>query len=214
MCATDGRRGTDLLADHRRARGAKAGVRTPPDGKRAGGGLRAGRIPAGAVEATPTHAPAWPLVQSRRSGTANTRPTGTALHLRAKSADTKLTARSVRGRALGSAAWSAASLRIATATVDPRTVSPVGRVWLPLPTRTGHQVRLADLDDAITDPWLAYRQEQARKRREVAECDRTYRDDQDDDEDPIPEGPAPQVSGEVNRRYGGPSHWASGRTAR
>ena len=50
-------------------------------------------------------------------------------------------------------------------------------------------MRLADLDDAIPDPWLAYRQEQARKRREVAKRDRMYRDDQDDDEDPIPEGP-------------------------
>jgi hypothetical protein len=108
----------------------------------------------------------------------------------------------------------APALRIATAALDPRTVSPAGPVWLPLLTRTGHQVHLADLDDAIPDPWLAYRQEQARKRREVAERDRMYRDDQDDDEDPIPEGPAPHASGEVNRRYGGPGHWVSGRTAR
>jgi hypothetical protein len=42
-------------------------------------------------------------------------------------------------------------------------------------------VRLIDLDDAIPDPWLRYRQEQARKSREVAERERTlYRDDQDD----------------------------------
>jgi hypothetical protein len=107
----------------------------------------------------------------------------------------------------------APALRIATAAVDPRTVSPVGPVWLPLSAHTGHQVRLADLDDAIPDPWLAYRQEQARKRREVAERDRMYRDDQDDDEDPIPEGPAPHASGEVNRQYGGPDRRAPGRTA-
>jgi hypothetical protein len=43
-------------------------------------------------------------------------------------------------------------------------------------------VPLIDLDDAVPDPWLAYRQEQARKRREVAERDRKYRDDQDDED--------------------------------
>jgi hypothetical protein len=58
-CATDGRRGTDLLAGHRGARGVKAGVRTL-SGKRADGGLRAGQAP-GAGEATPAHAPARPL---------------------------------------------------------------------------------------------------------------------------------------------------------
>jgi hypothetical protein len=107
----------------------------------------------------------------------------------------------------------APALRIATAAVDPRTVSPAGPVWLPLPTRTGRQVRLADLDDTLPDPWLAYRQEQARKRRQVADRDRIYLDGQDDDEDPIPEGPAPHASGEASRRYGGPGHWAPGRTA-
>jgi len=75
-------------------------------------------------------------------------------------------------------------------------------------------VHLAGLDDAIPDPWLACRQEQARKRREVAERDRMYRDGQDDDEDPIPEGPAPHASGEVNRRPGDPGRRAPGRTAR
>jgi len=107
----------------------------------------------------------------------------------------------------------APALRIATAAIDPRTVSPAGPVWLPLPARAGHQVPLADLDDAIPDPWLAYQQDQARKRRQVAERDRMYRGGQDDDEDPIPAGPAPNASGEVNRRYGGPDGWASGRTA-
>src|SRR5580698_7081273 len=54
-CATDGRRGTDPLAGHRRAHTAKAGVRTL-SGKRADGGLRTRRP--GAGEATPAHAPA------------------------------------------------------------------------------------------------------------------------------------------------------------
>ena len=115
-------------------------------------------------------------------------------------------------RALASAR-EAPALRIATATLAPRTASPAGPVWLPLPDRTGHQVPLADLDGAIPDPWLAYRQEQARKRREVAERDRMYRDGQDDEEDPIPEGPAPHASGEASRRYDAPGHWAPGRTA-
>jgi hypothetical protein len=54
-------------------------------------------------------------------------------------------------------------------------------VRLPLLTRTGNQVPLIDLDDEVPDPWLAYRQEQARKGREAAERERMYRDDQDDD---------------------------------
>lgn len=105
----------------------------------------------------------------------------------------------------------APALRIATAAIDPRTVSPAGPVWLPLLTRTGQQVRLADLDDAIPGPWLAYRQEQARKRREVADRDRMCGDDLGDDEDPISEGPA---SGEVNRWHGCPDRRAPGRAAR
>jgi hypothetical protein len=56
--ATDGRRGTDLLAGHRRAHTVKAGVLTL-SGKRAGGGLRTGQAP-GTGEATPAHAPARP----------------------------------------------------------------------------------------------------------------------------------------------------------
>jgi hypothetical protein len=43
-------------------------------------------------------------------------------------------------------------------------------------------VPLIDLDDAVPDPWFAYRQEQASKRREVAERERMYRDDQDDED--------------------------------
>jgi hypothetical protein len=77
----------------------------------------------------------------------------------------------------------APALRIATAALNPRLTCPASPVWLPLLSRTGHQVRLADLDDAVPDPWLRYRQEEARKRREVAERERTrYRDDQDDED--------------------------------
>ena len=57
-CATDGRRGTDPLAGHRRAHTVKAGVRTLT-GERADGGLRTGQAP-GAGEETPAHAPARP----------------------------------------------------------------------------------------------------------------------------------------------------------
>jgi hypothetical protein len=71
----------------------------------------------------------------------------------------------------------APALRIATVAVNPRTVSPAGPTWLPLPAHTGHQVPLIDLDDALTDPCHTYRQEQARKCREVAENQRLYRDD-------------------------------------
>lgn len=77
------------------------------------------------------------------------------------------------------AAREAPALRIATAAVDPRLTSPAGPVWLPLLTSTESQVPLMDLDDAIPDPWDAYRQEQAGKRREAAERERMYRDDQD-----------------------------------
>jgi hypothetical protein len=76
----------------------------------------------------------------------------------------------------------APALRIATAAIETRTASPAGPVWLPLLTRTASQVPLIDLDNAIPDPWLAYRQEQARKRREVAESERKYRVDQDDED--------------------------------
>lgn len=55
-------------------------------------------------------------------------------------------------------------------------------MWLPLLTRTASQVPLIDLDDALPDPWLAYRQDQARKRRQVAESERKYRVDQDDED--------------------------------
>ena len=113
----------------------------------------------------------------------------------------------------------APALRIATAALDPRTAAlaraALARAaWLPLLGRTGIQVPLIDLDEAVPDPWLPYRQEQARKRREVAERDRMYRDDRDDNEGPIPEGPALQADGEMDRLYGGPRHWASGRAAR
>jgi hypothetical protein len=61
-CATAGRRGTDPLAGHRRARTATAGTRTrngtTRNDRRADGGLRTRRP--GAGEATPAHAPARP----------------------------------------------------------------------------------------------------------------------------------------------------------
>ena len=111
-CATDRRRGTDLLAGRRRARRVKAGVRTPR-WERAGGGLRTGRVPGGG-EATPAHAPVRPLSVNGRScgGTASTRPASTALHPRAESADTRLTARPARECDPGTAARSAASLTV------------------------------------------------------------------------------------------------------
>jgi hypothetical protein len=97
-CATDGRRGTDLLAGRRRARTATAGTRgrngTTRNDRRADGGLRTGRAP-GAGEATSAHAPALPpsVNGRRRGGTASTRPASTVLHPRAESAGTRLTAR-------------------------------------------------------------------------------------------------------------------------
>ena len=77
----------------------------------------------------------------------------------------------------------APALRIATAALNPRLICPAGPVWLPLLSRAGRQVRLADLDDAVPDPWLRYRQEEAHKCREVAERERTrYRGDLDDED--------------------------------
>jgi hypothetical protein len=74
-----------------------------------------------------------------------------------------------------------AAVRIATAAIDPYATSPAGPVWLPLTGHHGRQVRLIDLDAALPDPWLSYRQEQARKRREVAERERMYHDQGDED---------------------------------
>jgi hypothetical protein len=107
-CATDRRRGTDLLAGRRRARTVTAGMRTPY-GERAGGGPRTGLVPGGREE-TPAHAPARPLLVNgrRRGGTASTRPASTAPHPRAESADTSLTARPARERDPGTAARIAA----------------------------------------------------------------------------------------------------------
>jgi DNA-binding CsgD family transcriptional regulator len=73
-------------------------------------------------------------------------------------------------------------LQIATAALDPRVTSPAGRVWMPLHDDHG-QMRLIDLVDVLSDPWLRYRQEEARKRREAAERDQAaYLDDQDDED--------------------------------
>jgi hypothetical protein len=75
------------------------------------------------------------------------------------------------------AAREAHAVRITTAAIDARVTSRAGPVWLPLLTRTASQVPLIALDDVIPDPWLAYRQEQSRERRAVAERERMYRDD-------------------------------------
>jgi hypothetical protein len=76
----------------------------------------------------------------------------------------------------------AAALRIATAALDPRLTSPAGPVWLPLGHVSG-QVRLINLG-ALPDPWLDYRRQRARERREAAEREQALRraaDDYDDD---------------------------------
>jgi Replication-relaxation len=75
-------------------------------------------------------------------------------------------------------------LRIATAAIDPRTTSPAGPVWLPLFGNMGRQVRLADLDLALPDPWQDYREQRARERREAAEREQALlRADEDDDDE-------------------------------
>lgn len=74
------------------------------------------------------------------------------------------------------------ALRIAPTAIDSRVTSTAVAVWLPLTASTGHQVRLANLDDAVPDSWAAWRQEQARQRRATAERERVlHRDDEDDD---------------------------------
>jgi hypothetical protein len=77
----------------------------------------------------------------------------------------------------------AGALRIATAALDPAVTSPAGPAWLPLLHDAGRPVRLIGLDDAIADPWLAYRQEQAREREEAAEREQAMHGDSDEDED-------------------------------
>jgi hypothetical protein len=76
----------------------------------------------------------------------------------------------------------AATLRIATTALDPRTTSPAGPVWLPLPGHTGGQVRLIDLDQALPDPWQDYRQQRAHENREAAERELALRYADEDDE--------------------------------
>jgi hypothetical protein len=73
-------------------------------------------------------------------------------------------------------------------------------------------MRLINLGDVLTDPWHAERGQDERDHRENVWRQRNLLDYWDD-EDPIPEGPAPQVSGTVNRPYGGPGSQAPGRTA-
>jgi hypothetical protein len=52
-----------------------------------------------------------------------------------------------------------------------------------LPCLTPYHVRLVDLNNAVPDPWPRYRQEQARKRREVTERERAVDQDDQGDED-------------------------------
>jgi hypothetical protein len=109
-CATDARRGTNLLAGRSTARRAKAGGRTL-SGKRAGGGLRTGQVP-GTGEATPAHAPARPLVNGHHGDTESTSPASTTPGTRAESANTRLTARPTARIRPRHAARPAASLTI------------------------------------------------------------------------------------------------------
>lgn len=52
-----------------------------------------------------------------------------------------------------------------------------GRYFMTSPPRGAYgPMRLIDLGDAPPDPWLTYRQELARNRREAAEHERVYRD--------------------------------------
>jgi hypothetical protein len=89
------------------------------------------------------------------------------------------------------AAW----LRIATAALDLSVTSPAGPAWLPLAAQAAGQVRLADLESALPDPWRDYRDQRARERREAAAREQALLDaDEDDDE--------PQIAGEVFRQWG------------
>lgn len=76
-------------------------------------------------------------------------------------------------------------------------------------------MRLIHLGDVLPDPWRLAREQEERERRENAGRPQSLLGSWDDDDEyPPPEGPVPQVSGEVNRLYGGPDRRASGRTAR
>lgn len=107
------------------------------------------------------------------------------------------------------------SLQIATAALDPRVTCPAcGPAWMPL--RGGHEpMRLIDLAYVLPDPWKSAREQEERERRERAGRSHNLPGNwDDDDEDPVLEGPAPQASGEANCPYGGPDRWAPGRAAR
>jgi hypothetical protein len=52
------------------------------------------------------------------------------------------------------ASLDAPRVRIATAALNPRLISPAGPVWLPLSGPHGGQVRLVDLAAAMPDPFL------------------------------------------------------------
>jgi hypothetical protein len=107
------------------------------------------------------------------------------------------------------------SLQIATAALDPRVTCPAcGSAWMTL--HGGREpMRLIDLADVLPDPWKAARAQEERELRENAGRSQNLPGSwDDDDEDQVLEGPAPQVSGEVNRLYSGLDHRAPGRAAR
>jgi hypothetical protein len=76
----------------------------------------------------------------------------------------------------------AASLRIATAALDPSVTSPAGPTWLPLTGHAGGPVRLAGLEQALPDPWRDHRDQRARERREAADREALIDAGEDDDE--------------------------------
>jgi hypothetical protein len=83
-----------------------------------------------------------------------------------------------------------------------------GLVTRASPLHGGHPpMRLIDLGNV-----LVAREQEERERREKAGRPQNLLDCDYDDELPIPEGPAPQVSGEMDHRYGNPGSQVSGRT--
>ncbi len=86
----------------------------------------------------------------------------------------------------------AGGLRIATAALDPRLTSPAGPVWLPLTGPAGGPVRLADLEQALPDPWQDYRDQRAREGCEAAAREQALLDADPDDDEP---GAAGEVFG-------------------
>ena len=84
-----------------------------------------------------------------------------------------------------------------------------------MPLQVDHgPMSLIDLADVLPDLWRLAHKQEANDRREEAERSLNVPGEWGDDEEPVPERPAPQVTSEANRLHGDPDHWASGRTAR